>query len=207
MNGYEVFCAYQAVKLHFTTDTYCYFKYNGKVATKPAGFEKRKDVYSFHRLARELKDHEVIPFMVANMILNNKVWAKDLTSTQAMETFRKWQAMRADLENIFDKDMGAIKAELDRQNAGIRTMFCSRVNQLPVIWVMMNHGEITPETIAILHGMTGVLDSWDKTYGKDSTSADYIYEKTSRFIRKYEPFLGVDVPSFKKIALKHLTYS
>jgi hypothetical protein len=205
MNGYEVFCTYQAVKLHFTTDTYCYFKYNGKVATKPEGFEKRKDIYMFHRLARELKDNEVVPFMVSNFIIKDKTWTKDLISTAAMNTFRTWQEMRANLEVTFDKDIGAIKEELDKQNMGIRMMFDVRPNKFPVIWVMMNHGEISCETIAILHGMTGMLDGWDKQYGKGSTSSDYIYEKSSRLIRKYEPFLGVDVPRFKQIALKHLT--
>ena len=200
MNGYEVFCTYQAVKLHFTTDTYCFFKYNGKVATTPAGFEKRKDIYMFHRLARELKDEEVIPFMVSNFILNDKTWTKDLISSTAMNTFRAWQEMRANLEDLFDKDITAIQEELTRTGGGIRMMFCTRVKQLPVVWTLMNQGVIRMETVAILHGMTGVLDSWDKHY-----KSDYIYEKTSRLIRKYEPFLGVDVPRFKQIVLKHLT--
>lgn len=206
MNGYEVFCAYQAVKLHFTTDTYCYFKYNGKVATKPAGFEKRKDVYAFHRLARELQDHEVIPFMVSNMILNDKVWAKDLTSTHAMETYRKWRDMRLTLEATFDADIAAIVEHLNKKNMGIRNMFSVQKNRFPEIWVMMNHGEIKPETVAILHGLTGVLDLWDKHYGSGSSSADYIYEKTSKFLRKYEPFLSVDAHTFKNIVQRHLTY-
>lgn len=202
MNGYEVFCTYQAVKLHFTTDTYCYFKYNGKVATTPAGFEKRKDIYMFHRLARELKDDEVIPFMVSNFILNDKTWTKDLLSSTAMNNLRVWQAMRANLEDLFDRDITTIVEEFDKINYGIRMMFCTHVDRLPEIWVYMQQGLIRMETIAILHGMTGMLDNWDKHY-----KSDYIYEKTSRLIRKYEPFLGIDVPRFKQIVLKHLTVS
>lgn len=202
MNGYEVFCQYQAIKLHFTTDSYCYFKYNGKVSTTPTGFEKRKDIYMFHRLARELKDEDVIPFMVSNFIIKDKTWTKDLLAPSAMETMRKWKEMRADLENSFDRDFTTIVEELDKENLGIHSIFSVRTGRLPVIWIMMNQGLIRMETIAILHGMTGMLDLWDKAY-----SSDYIYEKTSRLIRKYEPFLGVDVAKFKQIAQKHLIRS
>lgn len=208
MNGYEVFCTYQSVKLHFTTDSYCFFKYNGKVSTTPEGFEKRKDKYTFHRLARELKDDDVLPFFVSNFLLKNKIWSKELLSEEAKTIFKNWQIMRANLDCTFEEDIGKIITKLNSENLDIRHMFALdyRKNQYPLIWQMMNHGEISLETVTILHGLTGVLDLWDKTWGKDSPNPDYIFEKTSRLIRKYEPFLHLDVSVFKEIVRKHLIH-
>lgn len=201
MNGYEVFCKYQAIKLHFSSPTYCYFKYNGKVSTTPAGFEKRKDKYMFHRLARNLRDNEVVGFLVSNFLKSNKLWTQDLLEPEATETYRAWRKRYESLSYIFDEDMSKIVLEFDKRNLGIASMFSAPDDgEYPLIWTMMNQNEISLETVTILHGLTGVLDLWDQKY-----SSDYIYEKTSKLIRKYEPFLGLDVPKLKKIVQKHLT--
>ena len=201
MNGYEVFCTYQAIKLHFTTDTYCYFKYNGHVATKPAGFEKRKDKYMFHRLARNLRDEEVVGFFVSNFLMKQKAWTQDFLEPEAKEIYNNWRKKIEALSYTFDQDMGKIVSHFQDSDMGIASMFkIPPDGHFPQIWVMMNQNEIEFETMVILHGITGVLDLWDTKY-----NGDYIYEKTSKLIRKYEPFLGLDAPKFKRIVQKHLT--
>lgn len=200
MNGYELFCQYQAIKLHFSSPSYCYFKYNGKVSTTPAGFEKRKDKYMFHRLARNLRDGESVGFLVANFLKSNKLWTQDLLEPEAMETYRQWRKKYESLSYMFDNDMSKIVAEFDSRDLGIASMFRVPEEGYPLIWTMMNQKEIEFETMVILHGLTGVLDLWDAKY-----KADYIYEKTSNLIRKYEPFLGLDVPKLKLIVQRHLT--
>jgi hypothetical protein len=203
MNGYEVFCTYQAIKLHFTTDTYCFFKYNGHVATKPEGFEKRKDKYMFHKLARQLKDNEVVGFFVAGFLLNDKAWVDYFIEPEAKERYLAWRKKKESLSYLFDQDMSKIVEEFDKRDLGIASMFKipnGGNGNYPLIWTMMNQHEIEFETMVILHGITGVLDLWDTKY-----MTNYIYEKTSRLIRKYEPFLELDVPKLKEIVRKHLT--
>jgi len=196
MNGYEVFCTYQAIKLHFTTDTYCYFKYNGHVQTKPEGFERRKDKYMFHKLARTLKDTEAVGFFVAGFLLNSKAWTEYFLEPEAYTRYTTWQNKINTLPLLFDKDMIKIEEAIEMREM----LKVPRDGSLPFIWTMMNQKEIEFETVVILHGLTGILDLWDKTY-----SSDYIYEKTSKLIRKYEPFLGLDVPRYKEIVRTHLT--
>ena len=53
MTGYEAFGIYQALKLHFTTDSYDFFKYNGKTNVSVNAFENRKDKYHFYKLSRK----------------------------------------------------------------------------------------------------------------------------------------------------------
>ena len=50
--GFEVFKLYLAIKLHFTTDTYNYEEYGGKVNCKLETFTKRNDRYFFHKLSK-----------------------------------------------------------------------------------------------------------------------------------------------------------
>ena len=51
MTGYETFSLYQALKLHFTQESYDFFKYNGKTNVSVTTFENRKDKYHFYKHA------------------------------------------------------------------------------------------------------------------------------------------------------------
>ena len=199
MNGYEVFCQYQALKLHFSTDTYCYFKYNGHVQTKPEGFERRKDKYQFHRLARNLRDEEVRGFFIAGFLDNQKAWVDYFLEPEAKERYLAWRKKIDSLSYLFNEDMNKIvNNKIDK---GIGSIFAPpKDGTMPFVWTMMQQGEIMMETVAILHGLTGLLDLWDEKY-----KSDYIYEKTAKLIRKYEPFLGLDVEQYKKIVRTQLT--
>jgi len=196
MTGYEFYCAYHAVKLHFTTDSYDYFKYNGKTKANPLTFEKRNDIHMFHRLARTWDDEEVLPFLVSNFLSKNKCWTKDLLGNEATEIYTKWKKIYESLTYTFEQDVEAI---LDR--GGINDMLASRPSgEYPKVFTMMQQNEITLETLVILNALTGCMANWDKWYAED-----YIYTCVSNMIKKYTPFLHLDLPKFKNIVRKHLT--
>ena len=74
ISGYEAFGLYQSLKLHFTTDSYDYFKYNGKTKVTVTAFENRKDKYHFYKLSRKYTNKEdLINFIVANLIEDEKL--------------------------------------------------------------------------------------------------------------------------------------
>ena len=47
MDGFDVYKIYLAIKLHFTSESYDYFKHNGKTTARLATFTKRRDRYFF----------------------------------------------------------------------------------------------------------------------------------------------------------------
>ncbi len=59
MNGFEVYKLYLAIKLHFTSDSYNYFTFNGKTRTTLQSFEKRRDKYFFKKLATKFNQDEL----------------------------------------------------------------------------------------------------------------------------------------------------
>ena len=68
MTGFEVYKMYLALKNHFTTDTYDYVKYRGKVNASEKAFEERRDRYFFKKLATKYDGSEVLNYFVANFM-------------------------------------------------------------------------------------------------------------------------------------------
>ena len=84
MTGYEAFCLFQAIKLHFTSASYDFFKYNGKSNISVTAFENRKDKYHFYKLSRKFPNKEMlIEFLVANFLEKDKLWVGDLLNEEA----------------------------------------------------------------------------------------------------------------------------
>ena len=57
--GFAAFALYNALKLHFTSESYDYFKYNGKTNVSPQSFMTRKDKYQFYKLSRKYNPEEL----------------------------------------------------------------------------------------------------------------------------------------------------
>ena len=54
ISGYEAFGLYESLKIHFSKDSYDFFKYNGKTNVTVTAFENRRDKYHFYKLSRKL---------------------------------------------------------------------------------------------------------------------------------------------------------
>ena len=76
--GFDVYKTYLAVKLHFASDTYDYYKYGGKVNAKLETFTKRNDRYFFHKLSTKYNKDEILDFFVANFCESDKKWLGNL---------------------------------------------------------------------------------------------------------------------------------
>ena len=74
MNGYDLYGLYQAIKLHFTSEQYNFFQYDGKTRISIDAFQKRRDKFLFHRLARKYRDEEMVPFLVSNFVHSDDNW-------------------------------------------------------------------------------------------------------------------------------------
>lgn len=78
MNGYQAYCLYSSIKLHFSQEKYDAFKYNFKANIKQSSFEKRRDRYFFDKIARKYpKDSDLKLFFVDN-IMSEKEWIGEM---------------------------------------------------------------------------------------------------------------------------------
>lgn len=192
MTGYEAFCLYTSLKLHFNSDSYDYFKYNGKVSTSVDAFENRKDKWHFYKLSRRFtNDDQGRDYIVANLVHDFNVWIGHLLTNEADAEYRKRQKVIQSLTYTFTNEVESLM-----NHGQPNDLFIIQDGQYPGLLTKMLHNEISLETICILNRLLNFLPSWDKKIN------DTIhYPNVSRRIKKYTPFIQFE-PTKYKIILK-----
>lgn len=198
MNGYEAYQTFQAVRLHFTSEGFDYFKYNGKTRTSLDSFETRKDKYSYHKLAR-MHDDRLLPYYVMVGFMNkDKVWIRDLLLEETQDKFKEWMKrqqsrmylFKEDLCKLEDYDFGNIIRSVDGQN--------------PELLNMVYQNDISVDTLLIMDSFLNLLDAWNK-----KIDDDFIWKGFERKMRKYKPFFlnyaPISVPAYRKELMNILT--
>ena len=90
MTSYEVYNLYLAIKLHFTSDTYDYFKHNAKVNSSMNTFLKRNDRFFFHKLNTKYTKDEIIDYFISNFFASSKTWIGYLIRADGESTYNKF---------------------------------------------------------------------------------------------------------------------
>ena len=194
MNGYDLYCVYQAIKLHFTSENYNFFHYDGKTKVSVEAFQKRRDKFLFHRLARKYRDDEMVPFLVANFVYSDGNWTKSLLEEEAEETYRNWKRTTDSMSKIYQEDLQKIATK-----ETFNDLFKVEDGQFPKLLVAFLQKDVTIETMVILNNIFDFVKIWDK-----KISDDIIYPKVSRKIRKYGSFLNVNVDKYKTLTKETL---
>jgi hypothetical protein len=186
---------YQAIKLHFGTENYNFFQYDGKTRVSIEAFEKRRDKYFFHRLARKYRDEEMVSFLVANFVHSDSNWTKSLLEEEAESTFREWRRVTDSMSKVYTEDLDRVCPDPKEFN----NLFKVEDGQFPKLLVLFMQKEVTLETMVILNNVFDFVRIWDK-----KISDDIVYPKISRKIRKYGAFLNVNVDKYKLLTKKAL---
>ena len=194
MNGYDLYCTYQAIKLHFTSENYNFFHYDGKTRVSIDAFQKRRDKFLFHRLARKYRDDEMVPFLVANFVHSDDNWTKSLLEEEAEQTYREWKRTTDSMSKIYVEDLQKIATK-----ETFNDLFKVEDGQFPKLLVTFLQKDVTIETMVILNNIFDFIRIWDK-----KISDDIIYPKVSRKIRKYGAFLAVNVDKYKLLTKETL---
>lgn len=194
MNGFEVYQLYLAIKLHFTTDSFDYFKCNGKTKASLQAFEKRKDVYFFKKLATKFSKPELIQYFVANFVDNQSTWIGNISRIENHKTYPEWKEKIKHLPSIFTSDV----EQLLKSNT-FEDIFKVK-NTHPDIIKKYLSGSITLETLVILNKLLNYVKDFDTT-----VSDPIIWPDLKRKVVKYEPFLPVDKNKYKKILLSKVS--
>ena len=195
MNGYDVYCLYQSIKLHFTSDGYNFFQYDGRTRVSVDSFEKRKDKFLFHRLARKYDSANMVSFLVANFVDSDTNWTKSLLEQDAEDTYREWQRVTNSMSRLYVEELRKICPDPTQFNS----LFEVKDGQYPKLLQLLLHGDIRIEILVILNNIFDFIRIWDK-----KIDDDIIYPKLSRKVRKYGAFLSVDVDKYKKLTRQAL---
>lgn len=194
MTGYEAFSIYNSLKLHFTSKSYDYFKYNGKSNISIEAFENRKDKYHFYKLSRQNEKDDYIEFLVSNFLLKENLWAGDLLQEEAVIAYKQRMATLQSLGYKFQSDCQKLKDSVESPNDLLKTD-----GDYPKLLIMTLQKDIHLETLVIMNSIMNFLPMWDK-----KISDTIRYPEFSIKVKKYTPFLHFDKEKFKNIIMKEL---
>ena len=185
----DAYRCYLALKNHFTKDHYDYIKYRGKTRASNQAFYKRKDRFWFEKFARQKNDKEIEEFFVSNFIYStdpSTVWIGEMIK-EGEGRYQEWQKKVQSLTYIFKEETESLF-----ENKKMDDMFDCSKGHPPILKSHLG-GDISLESMVIYDRILG--------YGKDFDERlkDPVWETVSRKIKKYSPFLNIDVSRYKKI--------
>ena len=188
-SGFSAFAIFNAIKLHFTSDSYDFFRYNGKSNVTKQNFANRKDKYSFYKLSRKYRNEELMNFYIANFLVKDVNWIGDITGVEGEENYKMWQKRNQSLNYRFKEDIMYL---MDKVSVG-SDMIKVKDGQYPLLLNETMQGAVTIETLSILNHMMGFFEMWNK-----KISDTIIWPTWKRKCEKYTPFIHYDESKYKE---------
>jgi len=186
---FETYRTYLSMKSHFTNPKFDFFKYGGKSRATITSFNKRKDKYWFEKTSRKYSDQEVVDFLLANFATTDNpqnLWIGEIINS-GERNYSQWMKRNQSLTYLFKEQSN----ELLLENNLNEVFDCSKGH--PIILKKYLGGEISLETLTILEKVFSFVKNFDKKL------TDPVWESVSLKIKKYNPFLNINIFPFKKI--------
>jgi hypothetical protein len=143
----------------------------------------------FEKVSRQKTDQEVIDFFVANFVSCSDpetLWIGDMIK-EGDSRYKNWQKKIQSLSYLFKEE----SEYLFEENKFEEVFKCSRGH--PVLLKRFLGGKISLETMVLYDKIFSYTNNFDKKL------KDPVWETVSRRIKKYSPFINIDVFHFRKI--------
>ena len=186
---FEAYTCYLALKNHFTKEKYDYHKYRGKVRATQKAFYNRKDRFWFEKVTRQKKDKEIEDFFVSNFVActdPQTLWIGEMIKV-GEDRYTQWKKKVQSLSYTFKGEVEGLF-----ENEKIDDVFdCSSGH--PIILKKFLSNNISLETMVICDRILSYRKDFDKKL------KDPVWETMSLKLKKYSPFLHINVLNYKKI--------
>ena len=190
MLPFDCYKTYIAMKSHFTKDSYDYQRYGNRLPRlKVTSFYKRKDRFFFEKMSRDFADKEIEEFFIANFISGTDpqaIYMADIIKN-GRNTFSEWQKRNQSLSYIFKEEVKNMF-----EDKKVDDVFNCSKGHPPILKSYLG-GSTSLESMVIYDIILGYGKDFDKRLN------DPVWETVSRKIKKYKPFLNINVPNYKKI--------
>jgi hypothetical protein len=188
-SGFSAFAIFNAIKLHFTSSSYDFFKYNGKSNVTKQNFANRKDKYSFYKLSRKYRNEDLVNFYVANFLVKDITWIGDITGAEGEENYKMWQKRNQSLSYRFKEDIMYLVDKVSTSSDMIKV----KDGQYPLLLNETMQGAVSIETLSILNHMMGFFEMWNK-----KISDTIIWPTWKMKCERYTPFIHYDESKYKE---------
>ena len=189
MSPFETYQTYLSMKSHFTNSKYDFFKYRGKSKATITSFNQRKDKYWFEKTSRKYSDKEIVDFLLANFVSvdsPSNLWIGEIINS-GERNYADWMRRQQSLSYLFKEQSNELFSEIKLDDA----LSCSKGH--PLVLKRFLSGKLSLETFVIYDKIFHFSKDFDKKL------LDPVWETVSLKVKKYNPFLNIDIFQFKKI--------
>ena len=190
MTPIDVYKTYLAFKNHFTKKSYNYFKYGGKSKASVQAYNKRKDRYFFERMSRKKSDEEIKDYFLANFVEcddPDRLWIGEIISS-GEDNLKSWMKRSQTMSYMFKTE---VEVFVNKEN--FQQLFSIKGQSHPEVLKKYLQGALSIETMVILDIILEYVKNFDKKL------EDPVWETVSLKIKKYKPFLNINVNKYKSI--------
>jgi len=190
MTPIDVYKTYLAFKNHFTKKSYNYFKYGGKSKASVQAYNKRKDRYFFERMSRKKSDEEIKDYFLANFVEcddPDRLWIGEIISS-GEDNLKSWMKRSQTMSYMFKTE---VEVFVNKEN--FQQLFSIKGQSHPEVLKKYLQGALSIETMVILDIILEYVKNFDKKLD------DPVWDTVSLKIKKYKPFLNINVQKYKSI--------
>ena len=186
---FETYQHYLSLKNHFTNPKYDFFRYGAKTRASVASFNKRKDKYWFEKTSRKYSDGEVVDFLVSNFASADNpqnLWIGEIINS-GERVYADWMKRQQSSTYLFKEQSNELFSEKK-----LEELFNCSKGHPPVLKEYLS-GRLSLENFVILDKVFHFSDNFDKKL------TDPVWETVSLKLKKYGPFININVFQYKKI--------
>jgi len=178
MNAFEAFKLYTAIKNHFTTDSYDFFKYHGKTKVTQNTFDVRKDKYMFHKLS---KHEDPLTFLVANLSENPKLYVANMFDLDKEMKYNEFLRRKQSLTYIFENDIDNLLEDFDKN------FEVPDDGDYPFLLKLLTRKKIAKESFIIMNDCVRFFGLWNK-----KITDPVLWPQIALNCKKLYPFLSYE---------------
>lgn len=194
ISGYEAYVLYLAFKMHFSSSSYNFFKFNGKTKASLTAFNARKDKYYFDKLAVKFSKEKIIEKMLVEQLDNPNFWIKDLLEKDNETRYLNWRGFIEGIHYSIQKEFSWIKEWCLTSDIEPIEVFKIKEGTHPLIFKFLLRKSIRIETFILIDSIMNISSTMNKR--KDF---DPIWTDSYNLLTKYYPFVSHYLPEQKEV--------
>jgi hypothetical protein len=192
--GFDVYKVYLGVKLHFTSKTYDYIKYGGKVNASLDSFTKRKDRYFFHKLSTRYGQDNICDFFVANFLSDRKRWIGNLLENDGRTVYLDYKKRKESFAYHFRSDCVLLNDDIYDKRISFDNAFRSPKGQHPRVLQLLIQKKFSWQTAVVFDHFLSFVKNWDK-----EIKEKFVWPEISSTITRLKPFINFNATECKLI--------
>ncbi len=193
LDGFELFRLERALRLHFGTPDYDYFKYKGRATgARVSDYQNRRDRSLYETLSR--KDQPGLR-LLATLSESASYNVADVLSANGLERFEAFKKRQESLTYRFKQDLAVLAEEPQFKD----NFVINEHGEYPRALKLLIKDEIGKESLIILDHYTNAFKHWLTRIQDPIMWPDYYM-----LLKKYSPFVRVDFAKYDALVKAHI---